>query len=78
MNREEALNGTPAIEHYKGAAVFRLIHAIYDDFESRICENCKHLQNGECSIINDWDCYNDSPAQWMPPKDFGCNKYEKS
>lgn len=45
--------------------------------EIKTCENCKHLQDLECDLISDWDCSNDSPANWSPPDDFGCNNWEK-
>ena len=68
MTREEA---------WELSEVFgtEIIDKIYDDFESRTCENCKHFIDSECMVIGDWDCYYDSPAQWTPPKDFGCNKF---
>jgi len=54
------------------------IGMVIDDFESRTCENCKHYAiDNCCELIDDWDCYYDSPSQWSPPKDFGCNKFER-
>lgn len=52
------------------------IDAIYDDFESRICENCKYS-----SVIQGTDrlfCGCDE-AEQLPTvnKDFGCNKFER-
>ena len=54
-----------------------LIDAIYDDFESRTCENCKHFIDEKgtklqfCNArtaggIIGWNGYG---------KDFGCNKF---
>lgn len=50
------------------------IDKIYDDFESRTCENCKVIQNikkfnkgaAYCNIIHK-----------SVNKDFGCNKFER-
>ena len=45
---------------------------------NRMCKNCRFYENYECQVIDDWDCYNDEPAQWTPPsEDFGCNKFKK-
>ena len=55
----------------------RYYEDMLDEQENEICENCKHLKKNECIQLNDWDCYNDSPANWTPPKDFGCNKFEQ-
>ena len=50
------------------------IDKIYDDFESRTCENCKYNLNGiECNC-------NESVVEWLDTDtfpDFGCNKFER-
>ena len=60
---------------YDYRQIMKVVDDCCDDFESQICENCKHLKKNECMQMNDWDCYNDSPTNWTPPKDFGCNKF---
>ena len=72
MNREEAklytgwedvaLNGQISIED--------LVDKIYDDFESRICENCKHI-----SILQDWcpEIEHGFPCDYIG----GCNKFKR-
>lgn len=56
--------------------VLKLIDEIYDDFESRTCENCKHgeyeknIKGIYCSFVN--YCGSD-----YMEKDFGCNKFER-
>ena len=47
------------------------------ELEERKCETCKHIYQGECEAINDWDCHNDEPANWSPPNDFSCNLWSK-
>ena len=43
------------------------IDKIYNDFESRTCENCKLInRNGYCLIIDT-----------SPNKNFGCNRFER-
>jgi hypothetical protein len=60
-------------------AVINFVDEIYNDFESRTCENCKHWNgNEECELlvydycINDYcddRCITTSPS-------FSCNKWE--
>ena len=65
------------------------VRDIYDDFESRTCENCKHYQylskeNGGTSrnmpyymCLNENDIMPDADGGWLEPyKDFGCNQWE--
>ena len=42
-----------------------IIDKIYDDFESRICKNCKHYES-------DWCCDN----AFVVDEIFGCNRFE--
>jgi hypothetical protein len=66
MTREEAKN------RYNGMPiVFQVIDKIYDELESRICENCKEFSVNtsgfsECNILN-----------VTISKDFGCNKWQQ-
>jgi len=54
-----------------------IIHLIYDDFESRICMNCKYDFCG-CSIqdmiMNFTDKHN---LEQIDFSDFGCNRFER-
>ena len=62
--------------------VYDFINKIYDDFESRTCENCKHAKKVigcpcchhgfECSDITR---YSNSPVR--VDSDFGCNKFKR-
>ena len=68
------------------AEVGNAIDKIYDDFESRTCENCKHWF---MAITRDEDHNNTKTPTCMlfaksddeytifPDKDFGCNKFER-
>ncbi len=84
MTRDEALEEEcvkyacdPYGEHDEKIA--KLINKIYDDFESRTCENCKYFideRNTRLQFCNarteggiiGWNGYG---------KDFGCNKFER-
>lgn len=55
-----------------------LIKNIYDDFESRTCENCKH---GGLSTMGYTDCLNRNVNHlWQDkklPDDMSCKRWEK-
>lgn len=53
-----------------------LINQIYDDFDSRICKNCKYWQDytDTLSIC----CNGTLEFRIATPKNFGCNKFERS
>ena len=72
MTRDEIIE-TYMINSKK--VIAEMLHDTINRYELRICENCKHLHKSECMEIHDWDCYNDAPSNWSPPKDFGCNKF---
>ena len=48
-----------------------LIDKIYDDFESRVCENCKHHKYIEKSYRM---C---NKLEIATSSDFGCNRFER-
>ena len=55
------------------------IDKIYNDFESRTCESCKHNKFKKTTVKDDgfFECdllYMESSSWWTT--DFGCNKYE--
>lgn len=60
---------------------YKMIDIIYDDFDSRTCENCKyvHARLNSFGQIIDYMCHNDmSPIETECVKsDFGCNMFEK-
>lgn len=55
---------------------------MYDDFESRVCENCIHYKTKEnyrnkiCVMIDD-NMSEHYMGYFMPPVNFGCNRFEK-
>ncbi len=73
MNREEAINKIDElwdIEVLSDSNANDVIDEIYDDLESRTCENCKYkmkVENprGYCKLI----------SNNIPFKDYGCNKW---
>ncbi len=55
------------------------IDNIYNDFESRICENCKYAEemNKGSSFMSCSKNIRKSLYMQHNSKDFGCNKWEK-
>ncbi len=74
MNREEAKVIITDDMSMQAKETFKAINChidnIFDDFESRICENCKNYVQGCCWLFVSEDT--DEPS-----KDFGCNKFER-
>jgi len=55
-----------------------LIDTVYDDFKSRICENCKyntgkHKESAYCTNEDSYACYNE---YYLEPS-FGCNVFKR-
>lgn len=95
MTREEAvlLVTNCTINSYDYDNLKFAVNKIYDDFESRTCENCKYgtKEMSLNSFTNKWKhnnmfkCYH-RPSESIithksgfhsNPKDFGCNKFER-
>jgi hypothetical protein len=80
MNREEAdLEAWSVCDTENAENCAKLVSSIYDDFESRTCENCV---NNQIDIVHDdiygWCneiCY--QVEHFKTTKDFGCNKFER-
>ena len=56
-----------------------VIDDIYDEFESRTCENCEYYRV-DILFSKKWDCTKNIPSQKVvnfPPKDFGCNSFKR-
>ena len=55
-----------------------VIDQIYDDFESRTCENCKHAQNTTVSDMENGylDC-NKLYVEGFLEQGFGCSLFER-
>ena len=73
MTREEAQNGlqwTATNEIMLENRAIKLIDRIYDDFQSRTCENCSHNNSCEMQYVLRQGVTNPSFL-----KDFGCNKF---
>ena len=85
MTREEALNATVAGMIVNRDYVRDTINTIFDDLETRTCENCKYYQmymphNNPHDQFNIMDCIandNGSNIVSYPPPTFGCNKFER-
>jgi len=91
MNREEAeafvLSKSMPMNFgdFYESDVDDLVDKIYDDIESRTCENCKHYemympQNNMHDQYNRMDCTANDAGQNIvsyPPPTFGCNKFER-
>ena len=88
MTREEAFENLDALaKSINGELVDysdadHLIEAIYDDFENKVCENCKYFEDTtNCRHpYNKQYYYCDGRESGMPmsvSKDFGCNLFER-
>ena len=53
------------------------ITAIYNDFESRICENCKYYDKYMTEHIPDGFCTNKTIYVEEVNEDFGCNGFSQ-
>lgn len=49
-----------------------IVDMIYDDFESRVCGNCEHIEQ-TCDILL---AFNKSQAVALVNSNFGCNKFK--
>ncbi len=74
MDRDEAKKGlwsTRNINTLSKVECNSILDAVYDDFESRTCENCKHYNN-MCEYGITAPLFSE-----ITYKDFGCNKFER-
>ena len=89
MKREEAkdllFNFVEKGMTMKNVSFEMAIDEIYDDLESRTCENCKHYQEIEwygkeiihCTKLSDTWGSMASEHIFNEGKDFGCNRWEQ-
>jgi len=82
MTREEAknkfklqTNGADEWYHIPRRTFHRFIDFIYDDFESRICKNCKYYY--KCSEVNGICRNNKMPLFEIRDENFGYNRFER-
>jgi len=62
-------------QEYKN--IIKVIDVIFDDFESRVCKNCKYDWCG-CDVQNAIFRISELNDMEMPNlDDFGCNKFER-
>ena len=62
-----------------------LIHTLYNDFESRVCENCKYFNEvSSCEhekntqyLMTSTQFTEQAYYQMGVTKDFGCNRFER-
>lgn len=63
------------------AQYFSIVDCIYNELESRICENCKHSRTGVIDniILCNLKVSENYNYTWKSQvdKDFGCNKFER-
>ena len=79
MTREEAISHIRLILSYDGSFdeydAENLVNKIFDDFESRVCKNCKFF------VMDNYGKYcekfngEDNPCDIR--EDFGCNRFER-
>jgi len=87
MNRDEAKE--LIVDGYGISGLGEAVDKIYDDFESRICENCEHSEYHyqqdilECHKLYEemnqrcYKCETDITI-FEVVKTFGCNKFERT
>jgi len=74
MTREEArLYADSYMGVYGGRLVDEIVQTIFDEFESRTCENCKYIKGKDKTS----ECVFGYLPDNMYEYDFGCNKWEK-
>ena len=88
MTREEAVEWVcntfdedfPLSDGDKAESIEALVNRVYNRFESRTCENCKHSVAEDYKEDEDvYSCRNDEtnlPIEQVFTKDFSCNKWE--
>ena len=88
MTREEAFENLDALaKSINGklvdySDVSHLIDAVYNDFNSRICKNCKYYEikenyrNKVCVLIDD-KMSEHYMGYFMPQPNFGCNRFKR-
>ncbi len=88
MTREEAKNIVTEIANKNKTIVwlldtdiFKIIDMIYDDFESRTCENCKYFKKetddfGFCEYTSKKET--NSKNIFVVYKDFGCDRFKRT
>ena len=81
MTREEALVKVPLREKNWGIVAQGVINQIYDEFESRTCDNCRYRQTNNANdmywCINQYGANKYRNMDIRVDLDFGCNKFER-
>ena len=75
ITRKEAIEDIDNELHTCVYEAIVIVNDIYDSYEESVCLNCTHFKDTECTVIQDWNCYDDCPANWTPPVGFGCNLF---
>lgn len=76
MTRKEAFNNRPMLQSITEANLIdKFISKIYDDFESRTCENCKYWRYSDENVYFE-DCNFGLIGHSYNPNSFGCNRWE--
>lgn len=90
MTRDDAVSKYTMVwqedDHWNDYSIEEVVNKIYDDFESRVCKNCKFYDKEDflCNVIPESDSWIMDAldravpnAQFCPDDDFGCNKFKK-
>lgn len=62
-----------------GHVCYEIIDNIFDDIESQICDNCRHINIRKFRTYEMANCTNDKCVEMFDcdvGSDFGCNKWE--
>jgi len=82
MTREEALKVVEETDTMMLPSwqVKNIINAIFNDIETRTCENCKYYTHSDTIPYIGMECTANNGAMSIvcfPPPTFGCNKFER-
>ena len=61
--------------NFKLGAVYRIIDDIFDNFENKVCQNCKHFNDKVCQNNKSY-CYNNKISDNDKDK-FGCTYFKQ-
>ena len=74
MTREDVINNIMNTLHTFDYEVEEIINEIFDDFESKTCENCKHYDKYHSKCLNQYSIAYKAYSNIVSSD--GCNKFE--
>jgi len=80
MTREELIETARRTDFHEEVGLIDEINELFDDIETRTCENCKYYKLPEDSLFEHRDCIANighAVVVSFPSPTFGCNKFER-